>query len=49
MLMANHLGGRVVFSGRREYGAGVLHIKNGSELLGGLGEQLDVGTATATR
>jgi GMP synthase (glutamine-hydrolysing) len=42
MLMANHLGGRVVFSGRREYGAGVLHIKNGSELLGGLGAQLDV-------
>jgi GMP synthase (glutamine-hydrolysing) len=42
MLMANHLGGRVVFSGRREYGAGVLHIKNGSELLGGLGEQLEV-------
>ncbi len=40
--MANHLGGRVVFSGRREYGAGVLHIKNGSELLGGLGKQLDV-------
>jgi GMP synthase (glutamine-hydrolysing) len=42
MLMANHLGGRVVFTGRREYGAGVLHIKNGSELLGGLGAQLDV-------
>jgi GMP synthase (glutamine-hydrolysing) len=42
MLMANHLGGRVVFSGRREYGAGVLHIKNGAELLGGLGEHLDV-------
>src|SRR5438270_409500 len=42
MLMANHLGGRVVFSGRREYGGGVLHIKNGSELLGGLGKQLDV-------
>jgi GMP synthase (glutamine-hydrolysing) len=42
MLMANHLGGRVVFSGRREYGAGVLHVKNGSELLGGLGKQLDV-------
>jgi GMP synthase (glutamine-hydrolysing) len=42
MLMANHLGGHVVFSGRREYGAGVLHIKNGSELLSGLGEQLDV-------
>src|SRR5881398_151934 len=42
MQMAHHLGGRVVFSGRREYGAGVLHIKNGSELLGGLGEHLDV-------
>jgi GMP synthase (glutamine-hydrolysing) len=42
MLMAHHLGGRVVFTGRREYGAGVLHIKNGSELLGGLGQQLDV-------
>jgi GMP synthase (glutamine-hydrolysing) len=42
MLMAHHLGGRVVFTGRREYGAGVLQIKNGSELLGGLGEQLDV-------
>ena len=42
MLMAHHLGGRVVFTGRREYGAGVLHIKNDSELLGGLGEQLDV-------
>jgi GMP synthase (glutamine-hydrolysing) len=42
MLMAHHLGGKVVFTGRREYGAGVLHIRNGSELLGGLGKQLDV-------
>jgi GMP synthase (glutamine-hydrolysing) len=42
MLMAHHLGGRVVFTGRREYGAGVLHVENGSELLGGLGAQLDV-------
>jgi GMP synthase (glutamine-hydrolysing) len=42
MLMAHHLGGRVVFTGRREYGAGVLHVKDDSELLGGLGEQLDV-------
>jgi GMP synthase (glutamine-hydrolysing) len=42
MLMAHHLGGRVIFTGRREYGAGVLHVENGSELLGGLGEQLDV-------
>ena len=42
MLMAHHLGGSVVFTGRREYGAGVLHVENGSELLRGLGEQLDV-------
>jgi GMP synthase (glutamine-hydrolysing) len=42
MLMAHHLGGRVVFTGRREYGAGVLHIRNSSDLLGGLGEQVDV-------
>ena len=42
MLMAHHLGGRVVYTGRREYGAGLLHVKNGSELLGGLGEHLDV-------
>jgi GMP synthase (glutamine-hydrolysing) len=42
MLMAHHLGGGVVFTGRREYGAGVLHIKNDSELLDGLGEQLEV-------
>jgi GMP synthase (glutamine-hydrolysing) len=31
-----------VFTGRREYGAGMLHIKNGSELFQGLGNQLDV-------
>src|SRR5213593_2768000 len=42
MLMAHHLGGQVVFTGRREYGAGTLHIANGSELLGGLGPQIDV-------
>src|SRR5207249_10851704 len=42
MLMANHLGGRVVFAGRRESGAGVLHIQDGPELLGGLGDELDV-------
>jgi GMP synthase (glutamine-hydrolysing) len=42
MLMAHHLGGHVVFTGRREYGAGTLHIANGSELLGGLGPQIDV-------
>jgi GMP synthase (glutamine-hydrolysing) len=42
MLMAHHLGGKVVFTGRREYGAGMLHIRNGSELFVGLGNQLDV-------
>jgi GMP synthase (glutamine-hydrolysing) len=42
MLMARHLGGQVVFTGRREYGAGMLHIKNGSELFDGLGNHLDV-------
>ena len=42
MLMAQHLGGQVVFTGRREYGAGVLHIANRSELFDGLGNQLDV-------
>jgi GMP synthase (glutamine-hydrolysing) len=42
MLMAHHLGGQVVFTGRREYGAGVLHVANRSELFDGLGSQLDV-------
>src|SRR5205814_569401 len=42
MLMAHHLGGEVVFSGRREYGAGMLQIRNGSGLFEGLGNQLDV-------
>src|SRR2546421_12995442 len=42
MQMAHHLGGKVVFSGRREYGAGMLQITNGSQLFDGLGNQLDV-------
>src|SRR2546426_2092971 len=42
MLMAHRLGGQVVFTGRREYGAGMLHIRNGTELFEGLGNQLDV-------
>src|SRR5437773_8485242 len=42
MQMAHHLGGEVVFSGRREYGAGILQITNGSQLFDGLGSQLDV-------
>ena len=31
-----------MFTGRREYGAGMLHINNGSELFDGLGNQLEV-------
>jgi GMP synthase (glutamine-hydrolysing) len=42
MLMAHYLGGKVVFSGRREYGAGMLQIQNSSDLFTGLGPQLDV-------
>src|SRR2546421_212098 len=42
MLMAHHLGGQVVFSGRREYGAGMLHLTDGSRLFQGLESQLDV-------
>ncbi|HEV2047129.1 MAG TPA: glutamine-hydrolyzing GMP synthase [Chthoniobacterales bacterium] len=42
MQMAHHLGGKVVFTGRREYGAGMLQISNTSELFDGLGPQLDV-------
>jgi GMP synthase (glutamine-hydrolysing) len=42
MLMAHHLGGNVEFSGRREYGAGILEVTNGSALFEGLGTQLDV-------
>jgi GMP synthase (glutamine-hydrolysing) len=42
MLMAHHLGGKVAFSGRREYGAGMLQITNGSQLFDGLESQLDV-------
>src|SRR5712664_4395670 len=41
MQMSHHLGGQVVFRGRREYGAGMLHITNGSQLFDGLGNQLD--------
>src|SRR6202011_6129848 len=42
MQMAHHLGGKVVFTGRREYGAGMLQISDSSELFDGLGPQLDV-------
>ena len=42
MLMAQHLGGQVEFSGRREFGAGILQITDRSQLFDGLGAQLDV-------
>src|SRR5881409_3453915 len=42
MLMSHHLDGQVVFTGRREYGAGVLHMAQRSALFNGLGNQLDV-------
>jgi len=41
-LMAHHLGGEVEFSTRREYGPGTLRITNSSQLLEGLGEQIDI-------
>jgi GMP synthase (glutamine-hydrolysing) len=41
-LMARHLGGQVEFSPRREYGAAILHVLNGSKLFEGLGAQLDI-------
>ena len=41
-LMAYHLGGQVEFSERREYGAGMLHIANGSKLFDGIGEQIEI-------
>jgi GMP synthase (glutamine-hydrolysing) len=41
-LMAHHLGGHVEFSERREYGAGMLHVSNGSKLFDGIGEQIDI-------
>src|SRR5215467_11665304 len=42
MLMAHHLGGGVVFTGRREYGAGVLHTANRSQLRQRLGSKHNV-------
>ena len=41
-LMAHHLGGEVEFSARREYGAGMLHVTNSSQLFEGIGEQIDI-------
>jgi len=48
-LMAHHLGGQVEFSSRREYGAGMLHIANGSQLFDGVGEQIDIWNSHADK
>jgi GMP synthase (glutamine-hydrolysing) len=42
MLMAYNLGGKVRFTGRREYGPGVLEIAKDSPLFEGVGSQIDV-------
>jgi GMP synthase (glutamine-hydrolysing) len=41
-VMAHQLGGQVEFSERREYGAGMLQITNGSKLFDGIGLQIDI-------
>jgi GMP synthase (glutamine-hydrolysing) len=41
-LMARHLGGEVEFSGRREYGAGLLQIAEQTPLFDGLGDHMDI-------
>jgi GMP synthase (glutamine-hydrolysing) len=48
-LMARHLGGQVEFSERREYGAGMLHVSNGSKLFDGIGEQIDIWSSHADK
>ena len=48
-LMARHLGGEVAYSARREYGAGMLHVANGSQLFKGVGEQLDIWNSHADK
>jgi len=40
--MAHHLGGQVAFSARREYGPGMLHVTDSSQLFEGIGEQIDI-------
>ncbi len=41
-LMGFHLGGKVEHSERREYGAGMLHVKNSSDLFRNLPKHLDI-------
>ena len=41
-LIARHLGGQVEFSGRREYGAGLLQIDEHTPLFDGLGQHMDI-------
>ena len=48
-LMAQHLGGQVEFSSRREYGAGMLHVANGSRFSMASASSSISGTVTATK
>jgi GMP synthase (glutamine-hydrolysing) len=41
-LIAQHLGGRVEHSARREYGPGMLHVAQDSPLFAGISKQLDI-------
>jgi len=49
MQMAHHPRRQVVFTGRREYGAGMLNITNGSQLFRRVGTNSTSGTVTAMR
>lgn len=41
-LMGHHLGGKVEFSARREYGSGILHVTDRGTLFHGFGEMVDI-------
>jgi GMP synthase (glutamine-hydrolysing) len=41
-LMAHHLGGQVEYSARREYGPGMLHVTDSSQLFEGISQQIDI-------
>ena len=48
-LLAHHLGGEVEHSTRREYGAGMLRVTDGSQLFDGIGEHLDIWSSHADK
>ena len=41
-LMAHHLGGQVEYSAQREYGPGMLHVTDSSQLFEGINQQIDI-------